>query len=566
MRSLALPLVVVLLLVSIAVPPAVAGTGVTKSKSTTNSTSTTKPTSTPQFVAAYPNPATDDDAGEFVVVSFPTRTTLSEYRLSDGETTAKLPNRTVSGRVAFSADPVIAANRTNATVVAVESGFSLANGGDTVRFVTRPNATSVNPANASLTFPDAPEGERWHRTETGWTWTPLGASDFQVASVEDTKVRTFVLPDSPEVPLETIQNANDRILLGGYTFATPRIADALLAAEKRGVDVRLLLEGGPVGGIPRREANLLDRLTKAGVEVRMVGGPLARYSYHHPKYAVADDRALVMTENWKPAGTGGHGSRGWGVVVEDGQMADRLATVFEDDAEQRNTVAWPEFRKQRSFEPASPANASFPKTFDAKSATVESADLLLAPDNAETGVVSLIDSADESVRIQQAGIGNVRQPFLRAAVSAARRGVDVKILLSSAWYSEKDNRRIVEWVNQRAEKKDLPLEARLSNPKGRYEKIHAKGVVVDNESAVVGSLNWNNHSARENREVVVVLHGEQATGFYANSFDSDWRASASDGNGASAKRLPVGLLGAVALGAIGALLLAKREVVFENRR
>ena len=553
-------------------PPAVAAsptvaTGATILASTTPGTvepiGPNGSTTSPQFVAAYPNPATDDDAGEFVVLRFPEPTDLGEYELTDGTTTSELPNRTASGRVAFSADPDVAANRTDAAVLPVADGLSLANGGETVRFVAAPNASSVNSANATMSYADAPEGERWHYTETGWTWTPLGASDFAVASVPDATARTFVLPDSPGIPLETLRKADDRILLGGYTFASPRVAEALLAAEARGVDVRLLLEGGPVGGIPRREATLLDRLTRAGIEVRMVGGPLARHDYHHPKYAVADDRALVLTENWKPSGTGGHGSRGWGVVVADERMADRLAAVFEDDAETRNTVPWREFRKGRTFEPATPANETFPRTFEAKSVEVSSADLLVAPDNAESGVIALLDAADSSIRIQQAGIGTTRQPFLRAAVRAARRGVDVKILLSSAWYSEEANRRIVEWVNERAKREGLPLEARLAKPRGRYEKIHAKGVVVDGEAAVVGSLNWNNHSARENREVAVVLRGEEAASFYADSFDADWKASASDGGG-GAKRLPVGLLVAVALGAAGALLLARREVVFEK--
>jgi hypothetical protein len=58
------------------------------------------------------------------------------------------------------------------------------------------------------------------------------------------------------------------------------------------VTVRVLVEGGPVGGVSRRSAGLLDRFTEAGVEVRVVSGPHARYQFHHAKYAVVGDRAL----------------------------------------------------------------------------------------------------------------------------------------------------------------------------------------------------------------------------------------------------------------------------------
>ena len=83
---------------------------------------------------------------------------------------------------------------------------------------------------------------------------------------------------------------------------------------------------------------------------------------------------------------------------------------------------------------------------------------------------------------------------------------------------------------------------------------------------MVGSLNWNNHSARENREVAVILRGEETGGYYAETFDADWKASAGGSGNGGPNRVPVGLLAAVALGALVAIGVAKREVVFEKSR
>ena len=538
----------------------------------------------PTIVAVYPDPVTDGDAGEFVVAAVPPETNLSGYRLADGETTARFPNETVSGRVALSPDPDVASNRTDVRVLGLDGGLSLSNAGETVRLVGPVEAGNGNRSPvSSVTYPEATEGERWHRVERrnrdepakrgervgraerdGWRWTPLGATDFEVASVGPAIARTFVLPDAPGVPLKTLQSADERILLAGYTFASPRIADALVAATRRGVAVRVLVEGGPVGGITRGQSRLLDDLARAGVAVRVVDGPLARYDYHHPKYAVADDRALVLTENWKPSGTGGRASRGWGVVLNSDAAADHLTAVFDADAGWRDAKPWREFRRGRTFESAEPADESYPAEFDPERVRVESGDVVVAPDNAEASVVSLLDSADESIRVQQVAVGSRDQPFLRAAVDAARRGVEVRVLLSSAWYVEEDNRALVEWLNERAKTEELPLTARLADPRGRYEKIHAKGVVVDGEAAVVGSLNWNNNSARENREVAVVLRGADAAGYYGDVFDADWKASGARSGTDGIGTLPVGLLAGVAVGALAAILLAKREVRFEK--
>ncbi|WP_137287113.1 phospholipase D-like domain-containing protein [Halorussus salinisoli] len=546
----------------------------------------------PEIVALYPNPVVDGDAGEFVVLRVPTPTNLSNWSLADGESTVSLPNATVSGRVALSTDPRVARNLTDVRVLALSGDLSLANAGETVRLVGS-NATAstvetgVNATvTASVTYENAPEGERLHRVqatgrrpgrdangsgsdvngpgrESDWRWTPLGATDFEVARTGPTEVRAFVLPDAHAVPLETLRRAESRVLLAGYTFASVRVADALAAAARRGVEVRVLVDGAPVGGLPRREAKLLDSLVARGVEVRVLGGERARYDFHHAKYAVADDRALVLTENWKPSGTGGHSNRGWGAVVRNETAVNRLAELFEADAGWRGATAWSEFRHGRSFDPAddAPANDSYPSEVASRNVNVSSSSLLIAPDNAEDALLSVLDSADESIRVQQVAIGGRRTGLLRATLRAARRGVEVEILLSSAWYVEEDNRKLVEWLNDRAESEGLALEARMANPRGRYEKIHAKGVVVDDETAVVGSLNWNNHSARENREVVVVLRGEEVGGYYAEAFDSDWDASA---GGPGGGRVPVGLLVAVAVGAVVAILYAKREVAFEN--
>ncbi|MFB6171349.1 MAG: phosphatidylserine/phosphatidylglycerophosphate/cardiolipin synthase family protein [Haloarculaceae archaeon] len=487
----------------------------------------------PAVVAAYPNPVAPGDRGEFVVVD----PGGSAVVVTDGETTVRVD---APGPVALAAAPDAARNLTDYPVRGVPD-LQLANAGETVRL--RRDGAVV----ARMTYEDAPEGELWRSDG----WRPLGATDRPVVTTDGGTARTFVLPDDPSVPIDVLRRADRRILLAGYTFTSRRATRALVAAAERGVRVRVLVEGGPVGGLSRREARLLDDLVAAGVEVRVVGGPRARYEFHHAKYAVADDRALVLTENWKPAGTGGRSSRGWGVVLDDAAAARALAATFRADAGWRDGRPWAQFRRGRTFESAPVANGTYPAAFEPRTVPVERTHVVLAPDNAERAVVGLLENATTSVRIVQAAIGGPRQPFLRSALDAAERGVRVRVLLSGAWYAREENRALVAALNERAARRDLPLTARLAEPRGRFEKIHAKGVVVDGDRAVVGSLNWNNHSARENREVAVVLDGEQVAGYYAAVFDADWRRS----GGAP---VPVALVAAVVLAAAGALALARR--------
>jgi phosphatidylserine/phosphatidylglycerophosphate/cardiolipin synthase-like enzyme len=537
-------------------PDAAASREPTDVTTTADATSVTnaRNATTPAIVAVYPNPTTAEDAGEFVVV----RTGgLDGLRLGDGESNVSL-NATPSV-VAVSPDPAVARNRTDHPVV--HGDLALANGGERL-VLAHGNATLD-----VVAYPDAPEGERWLQAERGrpastasgdrWTWRPLG---FEPRSVHDhgpANATVFVLPDAPGVPIETLRAADRRLLLGGYTLTASRVVDALVAAHRRGVTVRVLVDDAPVGGVGGREARALDRLSAAGVEVRVVGTGPARFDFHHPKYAVVDDRALVTSENWKPAGTGGNGSRGWGVRVDSPVVAADLAGLHRNDSTARDTTAWDRYREGETYGHENATVGDYPTRFQAERVRVEGVRVLTAPGNAERAVVDLLDEADESVAVIQPGIGGPHQPFLRATVRAARRGVEVRILLSSAWYAEEENERLVEWLNDLAAAEDLPLSAKLSRPGGRFEKVHTKGVVVDGETAVVGSLNWNNNSARENREVALVLEGEEAGGYYRRTFDADWR-------GGGSTRLPVGVVAGAAAAVLVALLVARREVTFDE--
>jgi phosphatidylserine/phosphatidylglycerophosphate/cardiolipin synthase-like enzyme len=298
-------------------------------------------------------------------------------------------------------------------------------------------------------------------------------------------------------------------------------------------------------------ATELDRLVDAGVEVRVVGGPHARYDFHHAKYAVVDGAALVMTENWKPAGTGGRSSRGWGVRVRDGATASALASTFRADFEGRDALRWGAFRRGRRFGAGDRSNATYPTRFEPESVDVRNVSVLVAPDNAERAVVERIGRAEESVSVVQVSLGGPDGPFVTALLRAARRGVRVRILLSSAWYVHEENDRLAEALNDRATSQGLPLTVRLADPDGAFGKVHAKGAIVDERTVLVGSLNWNAHAARENREVVLALRGREAADYYGRVFETDWE-------GGRGPDLPVGVLVAVGLAALAAVWVARR--------
>lgn len=532
---------------------------------------TERHTSEPRIVELYPNPTTRGNAGEYLVLDVPSttdRTALENWTITDGHTTAAVPNETGTGRVALSEDPNATRPLTDHPVRELEGTLRLAVDGDELEL--RNGTETVD----RVSYAEAPLAERWHRVEpesespssessaadgSDGHWWPRDATCVPVSSADVDEATAFVLPDSPAVPRETIRNADDRLLVAGYTITSQPVARDLVAAADRGVDVAVLLEASPVGGTPAPTEAVLETLADGGVDVRAIGAEGGRYRYHHPKYAVADDHVMVTSENWKPSGVGGAGSRGWGVRLENATLAADLVTVFRADFEGWDTQSGAAYRRNTSVveDDATDATSEYPAEHEPSTVPLESAELLVAPDNAETRLAELLAAADEEILVKQASL-DTDASVLEPVLTAARRGVEVEILLDSAWYHEDENAAVVDDLEATADREELALDVRLVEETDRFSKIHAKGVVIDREIAVVGSANWNDNAFTNNREVLVALYGDEAAAYYASVFEADW-------NGETWS-LPIGFAVIVVAALIAAAFVGSRYVRFGDDR
>jgi phosphatidylserine/phosphatidylglycerophosphate/cardiolipin synthase-like enzyme len=502
----------------------------------------------PDLVALYPNPAATDDAGEFVTVRVPPGVNISAYDLADDNANATLDTSSVrhtasqTRNLTFSTTPNRTRRLTDGVVKPLSDSLQLANSGETVQLLL--NGSVID----SVTYDQASEASVYETASA--TWRPLGATTQSVVSDQGGTVQAFVLPDAPERATDFLENATDRILLAGYTISSPAVVDTLVRAHERGVTVEVLAEARPVGGMDGRGAAALDRLARSGVNVSVLGGDLARYRYHHAKYAVVDDRALVTTENWKKAGTGGAASRGWGVVTGQQHIVAGLVDTFRDDSTWVDAVDWEAFDDPTITQSDNP-DGNYPTEFEPREFSVEETRLFRAPDTAGPVLQRAISNAQDSIAIKQMAIGDEGFPLLRATVRAAERGVEVRILLSGAWYAEEENRELKTYLETQAEREDLPLSVRIATPDGAFEKIHAKAMLIDGETTVLGSLNWNNNSLRNNREVGLIIESDDVASYYGDVFDSDWQRD--DG-----QTVPIGYIVACLLVALLALAVANR--------
>jgi cardiolipin synthase len=302
------------------------------------------------------------------------------------------------------------------------------------------------------------------------------------------------------------------------------------------VDVRVLIEGGPVGGISSSEKSLVWAVNRSGIPVlSMVSSKTehAPYRYDHAKYVIIDNSSLLLTsENFKNSGLppeGMSGNRGWGVYLKDSTLAGYFTEVFAADSGNRAVVPYTGSAGDAEPAPAEKHTAEFhPAQFEG--ATVIP---VIAPDTSYQ-IVELLDSARTSIEIEQAYIKNetpyTLNPYLSSAINASRRGVHVRVLLDSYWYNiegPNDNDEMAALINRVGTAEHIPLEAKcIDLSVSPVEKIHNKGVIIDDERVLVSSINWNSNSPNFNREAGVIIDHPGVARYFGEVFDDDWNPMA----------------------------------------
>jgi phosphatidylserine/phosphatidylglycerophosphate/cardiolipin synthase-like enzyme len=359
-------------------------------------------------------------------------------------------------------------------------------------------------------------------------------------------------PEDGGVLAAIIQNTTHHLFLNTYEFTSGAMADIIGGLAKRGVHVQILIEGHPVGGIKATEAQLLDRLNASGCKIRLMGsssveehpGPVG---LDHAKYFVLDNNiSIIMSENLVPSAlgtaSGATGNRGWGVAMWrtgfNNNIIGEIISVFNFDWEYGLDldVALPvrphdngtALGGERPLVPREPGKATVFKG-------IASFIPLLSPDVTEDVLLGIINgttkrlyteqlSCDLDWHLQSGVTQKQRSPLLDAVVAAARRGVEVKVLLDSNFLDTSDNDEVVAYLNEVANAEGLRLEARLADIPN-ITLVHNKGMVAD-DLVLVSSINWVDSAVRDNREVGVAIRMEGLDDLYISYFMKDWEPQA----------------------------------------
>lgn len=378
-------------------------------------------------------------------------------------------------------------------------------------------------------------------------------------------VTVALAPDAGfDLVRDTLGGATRSLHVAAYTFSHPALADALAERASAGVQVTVLLEGAPSGGLKDEDRWAATRVAQAGGTVLYMSnaaGGKPRYRSMHAKYIVVDGaRLLLATENLSPQSLpdddkadGTLGRRGVVLVTQQRDLVAHVEALFARDSDPRwrDLVRWNPL--DTVFGPPTPGyvpvrengGIDYPVQAPAPlTAMADQFELLQSPENslrASDGLVGLVARAGrgDSVLVETldeppwwggpaSSADADPNPRLAAYLAAARRGATVRLLLDSFFDSvgePRANRATCVYVNNIAVSEGLDLQCRTGNPTGLG--IHNKLVLVrlGGEGTIhLGSLNGTEISHKLNRELALQFHSNAVYDLLARVWAWDWDA------------------------------------------
>jgi phosphatidylserine/phosphatidylglycerophosphate/cardiolipin synthase-like enzyme len=293
----------------------------------------------------------------------------------------------------------------------------------------------------------------------------------------------IVLPDDTAQPiLDAVAAAKRSLQIRMFLFTDPGLTGSVIAARRRGVKVRVMLNPARRGGESENDETK-GQLAAAGIEVKDSN---PAFELTHQKSMVVDAATgFVESFNWETRDL--TVTRDYAVVTENKSEVAEMDACFEAD--------W----ARTAFTPAGHSH------------------LIWCPNNGRERIADFIDSAKHSLWLQNERYQDT--VIIERLVRAARRGVRLHILARPPHTLKKD--KLVEGVGGLRIMQDVG--AKIHTLKGL--KLHAKMILADEKLAIVGSINLAPGSFDGRRELAIETDALHVVRRLNKAAQTDWENS-----------------------------------------
>ena len=294
---------------------------------------------------------------------------------------------------------------------------------------------------------------------------------------------TIILPDDSARPiLDAIDAATKSLRVKMFVFSDPALLKAVIAAQQRGVKVRVMLNPARRDGEDDNKESR-ETLMHAGIEVNDSNPD---FGLTHEKSMVVDDTtAFVKSLNWATENL--TETRDYAITTSHDHEVREIIDCFEAD--------W----HRKPFDPG------------------EHAYLVWCPINGRERIARFIDEAKHTLFVQNERYQDT--VIIERLVRAKERGVKVHIMARPPHTLKKD--KLIEGVGGMRIMDDVGIKIH----KLKHLKLHGKMLLADGLRAIVGSINLAPGSFDDRRELAIETRDDNLVERLHKIAHHDWEHS-----------------------------------------
>ena len=274
----------------------------------------------------------------------------------------------------------------------------------------------------------------------------------------------LVFPDdTSKLIIDTINEAKKSLRIKMFLFSDPDLIHAVIAAHKRGLDVKVMLNPARRSGEEENE-DTRKKLEHAGVNVKDTN-PF--FGLTHEKSMVVDDKlAFIKSLNWETKNL--TETRDYAIITSHPHEVDEIILCFEAD--------W----DRTDFNPG------------------EHARLIWCSVNGRKRIATFIDEAKHTLFIQNERYQDL--VIIERIIRAASRGVKVHVMVRPPHTLKKE--KLIEGVGGLRIMDDMGIKIH----KLKHLRLHGKMLLADGCRAIVGSINLTPGSFDDRRELAIEVN------------------------------------------------------------
>jgi len=355
--------------------------------------------------------------------------------------------------------------------------------------------TGADPLGLFTPTNQAPSGGS--ETGSGGWWQVYFTDPTRINNPDDLK------GSIPEKLIAYIDSAHETIDIAAFEFDLTPVAQALIEAQRRGVQVRWITDDENGLEVDGEDGHgQFAMLEKAGIPVRDDG----RTALMHNKFLIFDSH-IVWTGSTNLTRNGNFRNNNNVIVID----SRPLAAIYQREFEEM----W-----AGEFGPRSPS------TLSQQALTIDSTHIQVyfaSEDEVINHLIPMVQSAKKSLHIM--AFSFTQDDLTQAVLDRAEAGIAVQAIFETRG-SETEYSAL----------RPLYCAGIPARQDGNPGTFHHKVIVIDGQTVITGSLNFSENADSSNDENTIILTNPEIAAQYLAEFDRRWaEASAPSATAMSCK-------------------------------